>query len=59
MRFNWPTYPTRWRWRFALIPVSFGERTWLWLEPYYVRDTGPASVELKDTLGKVVSFYIV
>jgi hypothetical protein len=58
MIFKWPTYPTKWRWRFALIPVYFGERRWLWMEFYQIRQTDPGSWERKRRDGAVVQLCI-
>ena len=58
MIFKWPTYPTKWRWRFALLPVYFGERTWLWLEWYQVRQPSCGSYERRKTDGTTVEFCI-
>lgn len=56
MIFTWPTYPTKWRWRFALIPVGFGERKWLWLEPYQIREVSSGSWQRRDSRGNVIEF---
>ena len=58
MRFKVEQYPTKWRWRFALLPVYFGDKCRLWLEFYQIRCLGGLSYERRDTSGNVVEFCI-
>lgn len=51
-------YPRPWRWRFALIPVWFGDDQWLWLEFYQHRATGPLSGERRTKDGKTEAYSI-
>lgn len=56
MKFKVYQYPGKWRWRFALFPVWFGEKERLWLEVYQTRRTGMLNYERRDSGGNVVEY---
>jgi hypothetical protein len=42
-------FPTPWRWKFAFLPVSFGNYKDLWLEWYEVRRTDYGTYEIRHS----------